>query len=329
LNVAGKVRQNRQDTALPLECVDFFRNKCGVDVPDASPSSVGNTFVQCCLDGGHHKNTCRSLVTEVLEQHAEMIHPMCMEFQSLYQAHEEWERAKLQTEEGLQLRGMHEGTSMTGNRVDDVLNRKGWEGSPSPSPPPPPADCSANAPNLIGGNDGCCTVSNQCDAYEGDCDSDADCNGSLKCGTNNCPWRNDDATDDCCGTGCTASSQCNTNAGCYHGVCTPCLMSCDMGLVAECMGTGAAQSSCQALAVSLGVDWAMFLACDSSVNSLLQKENRSACDGLCCSLAQSQSQCSDPLPVSGGCTWSGGACIPPAASLVSTDETLVRKSADC
>ena len=30
-----------------------------------------------------------------------------------------------------------------------------------------------------------CTSSNQCDEGDGDCDSDADCKGSLKCGEGN------------------------------------------------------------------------------------------------------------------------------------------------
>ena len=32
----------------------------------------------------------------------------------------------------------------------------------------------------------CCTPTNPCDLGGGDCDADADCVGSLVCGTNNC-----------------------------------------------------------------------------------------------------------------------------------------------
>ena len=35
-------------------------------------------------------------------------------------------------------------------------------------------------------NDGRCIASNQCGEGEGDCDTDEDCAGSLKCGNNNC-----------------------------------------------------------------------------------------------------------------------------------------------
>ena len=34
--------------------------------------------------------------------------------------------------------------------------------------------------------DGCCTKLNPCEHGEGDCDTDEQCAGSLKCGTNNC-----------------------------------------------------------------------------------------------------------------------------------------------
>ena len=45
----------------------------------------------------------------------------------------------------------------------------------------------------------CCTPSNQCDIREGDCDSDNDCRGNLKCGVNNCPAnRKFSSSDDCC-----------------------------------------------------------------------------------------------------------------------------------
>ena len=48
-------------------------------------------------------------------------------------------------------------------------------------------DC-CYGPNCADGTGGaaCCTSSNQCGSGEGDCDSDSDCIGSLKCGSNNC-----------------------------------------------------------------------------------------------------------------------------------------------
>ena len=36
------------------------------------------------------------------------------------------------------------------------------------------------------GGNSCCTEDNKCDVGEGDCDSDEDCEGGLKCGSNNC-----------------------------------------------------------------------------------------------------------------------------------------------
>ena len=48
------------------------------------------------------------------------------------------------------------------------------------------------------GGDSCCTSSNQCGENEGDCDSDADCKGDLKCGIDNCNGASFDGTDDCC-----------------------------------------------------------------------------------------------------------------------------------
>ncbi len=64
----------------------------------------------------------------------------------------------------------------------------------------------------LGGND-CCTPQNPCGLLEGDCDSNADCLGTLVCGHHNCRnmempdgflrTLNDDrnsfsSTDDCC-----------------------------------------------------------------------------------------------------------------------------------
>ena len=33
----------------------------------------------------------------------------------------------------------------------------------------------------------CCSVSQKCDEFQGDCDKDSECKSGLKCGTNNCP----------------------------------------------------------------------------------------------------------------------------------------------
>ena len=40
--------------------------------------------------------------------------------------------------------------------------------------------------NVPSGGWSCCTSTNQCGIGEGDCDTDSDCSGNLKCGTNNC-----------------------------------------------------------------------------------------------------------------------------------------------
>merc|ERR1712241_673615 len=47
------------------------------------------------------------------------------------------------------------------------------------------------------GNEECCNGrgDHDCREGEGDCDSDSDCEGSLICGYNNCPWGD---KDDCC-----------------------------------------------------------------------------------------------------------------------------------
>ena len=64
-------------------------------------------------------------------------------------------------------------------------------------------DCPADCSNGSGGLS-CCTSSNQCGAGEGDCDSDADCSGNLKCGQGSGKDDNCDttlgfpATYDCC-----------------------------------------------------------------------------------------------------------------------------------
>ena len=56
------------------------------------------------------------------------------------------------------------------------------------------------------GGDTCCTSSIPCGEWEGDCDSDDECQPGLVCGHNNCPlkpqgwWAHGkwDTTDDCC-----------------------------------------------------------------------------------------------------------------------------------
>ena len=61
----------------------------------------------------------------------------------------------------------------------------------------------------------CCQASNNnlCVESEGDCDNDADCDGLLVCGNNNClNWRPTaglwDAEDDCCERRCTQDHKC-------------------------------------------------------------------------------------------------------------------------
>ena len=46
-----------------------------------------------------------------------------------------------------------------------------------------------------GQDNGCCTTEEPCDEGDGDCDSDDQCSGSLICGHDNCPWKDND---DCC-----------------------------------------------------------------------------------------------------------------------------------
>ena len=67
-----------------------------------------------------------------------------------------------------------------------------------------------------------------CGAGEGDCDSDADCAGSLICGSDNCATKSGglwDPTDDCCEKRCSASRPCQRGGG-------PCQ------LVSDCQGDG-------------------------------------------------------------------------------------------
>ena len=49
------------------------------------------------------------------------------------------------------------------------------------------------------GGNGCCTPTNPCPENQGDCDSDNDCRGNLKCGEDNCPKNTGHSKyDDCC-----------------------------------------------------------------------------------------------------------------------------------
>ena len=58
--------------------------------------------------------------------------------------------------------------------------------------------CRQDAKQLTEPNGEFCTE-NLCQEWEGDCDHDSECAGSLKCGTNNCPAQfNWNPTEDCC-----------------------------------------------------------------------------------------------------------------------------------
>ena len=53
--------------------------------------------------------------------------------------------------------------------------------------------------NSCNGDDECCSVDNQCDWGEGDCDDDDHCFGALRCGEDNCGGSDVfDESDDCC-----------------------------------------------------------------------------------------------------------------------------------
>jgi len=54
-----------------------------------------------------------------------------------------------------------------------------------------------HASAVCNGGDSCCDGI-KCGLGEGDCDSDTSCEGSLKCGTDNCFGENFDESDDCC-----------------------------------------------------------------------------------------------------------------------------------
>ena len=60
--------------------------------------------------------------------------------------------------------------------------------------------CESN-PGGCNGREDCCTSENKCGEWEGDCDSNSDCQEGLICGDNNCPRKygdNWDFDDDCC-----------------------------------------------------------------------------------------------------------------------------------
>jgi len=62
-----------------------------------------------------------------------------------------------------------------------------------------------------GQDDGCCTKETPCNLGEGDCDTDQQCAGSLVCGTDNCPWGDED---DCCKIDTIGCKNINTTANC-------------------------------------------------------------------------------------------------------------------
>ena len=58
------------------------------------------------------------------------------------------------------------------------------------------------------GGDSCCTPSNPCEVNEGDCDRDADCVGSLRCGVNNCIRQSPFLACTCKNGGCGGDGDC-------------------------------------------------------------------------------------------------------------------------
>merc|ERR1712141_678149 len=100
------------------------------------------------------------------------------------------------------------GKNGPGTRRDDAPFATGLTSGPAVCDPP------------CDGGDSCCTSSNQCNAGEGDCDSDADCFGEGECNNSldNCNGATYDATDDCCAclggdTCCTTTNPCNVAEG--------------------------------------------------------------------------------------------------------------------
>ena len=97
-----------------------------------------------------------------------------------------------------------------------------------------PTACTTDCTDGSGGT-ACCTSSNKCGVGEGDCDMDADCIGSLKCGVDNCdtslgfPGNYDCCFNPSCADGsggtacCTSSNKCGVGEG-------------DCDLDADCIG---------------------------------------------------------------------------------------------
>ena len=61
-------------------------------------------------------------------------------------------------------------------------------------------DCNPNTWSSYDGD--CCSVDYPCAVGEGDCDTDAQCVGDLKCGSNNCGALFPNPDVDCCGSFC-------------------------------------------------------------------------------------------------------------------------------
>lgn len=67
--------QGSDEAPLPPGCFEFAK-KCGVRIPQGATGSfleswqsVGLAFEFCCIGGGHHKSTCKSIAEELVEQH--------------------------------------------------------------------------------------------------------------------------------------------------------------------------------------------------------------------------------------------------------------------
>jgi len=75
-----------------------------------------------------------------------------------------------------------------------------------------PATCAEETeqPKGCQGGADCCSAELPCGFGEGDCNSNEDCEGSLKCGTNNCEGEFFSADDDCCSDKCDGGDSCCT-----------------------------------------------------------------------------------------------------------------------
>ena len=72
-----------------------------------------------------------------------------------------------------------------------------------PTAPPVPTTVAPNCDGVPSTGWSCCSSSNPCNVGGGDCDTDSDCAGSLRCGNNNCraigiPGSNWSSSADCC-----------------------------------------------------------------------------------------------------------------------------------